>query len=626
MRRSATLAALTGLAAITLAADALAVVRLTIETVPRQPVAGEPFHLVYGLHVQNDRMAQATPLQFPGLTVLANAAPPSTANMMFGGLGGMGTFTVQSSAEYILLAPRPGRYTVIGGGAVDPQTSQTVARIPAYTIQVLPASARSQNAQPAQPAQPAMGGFPPGFPPGMFPPGVFPPGMMAPDTQPQAPQPAVVDPDAPPPGEVGAQFDPGGFVRVAVDNPTPYVGQQITLRVWLYVPSSEVACDVQREPQLTGFWNEPLIDRGQVRCARQFYSQNVGGRPMVAGIVRKIALFPTRAGRLEIGAPELVAEYIEGDMFFGQRRQLTARGPSVVVDVREPPTAGRPAGYVPGRLGPLQIQASLDRPNAPTGETVTLTLRATGNGYLGAVGLPALPTVEGVRMHDGASHHDIDRSDERNVRGTLVTEYLLVAETPGAHPLGMLTVPWFDPADEQYHQVAVPLPTLTATGAALERDADERRDDPTIALDPIEASPSLDGYRPFFTSGARVWGVIALPPFALAAWSVSRWLRRLRDARRAAQHDAARNDPESLLKQSELALGAGDDARAAELAGRALEKARKEYGTERLDDAGRDAVKSAQAACDTLRFGGAGSAREAFDKVSAAVRAMERAS
>lgn len=418
-------------------------------------------------------------------------------------------------------------------------------------------------------------------------------------------------------------------MRVAVDNPTPYVGQQITLRVWLYVPSSEVACDVQREPQLTGFWNEPLIDRGQVRCARQFYSQNVGGWPMVAGIVRKIALFPTRSGRLEIGAPELVAEYIEGDMFFGQRRQLTARGPSVVVDVREPPTAGRPAGYVPGRLGPLQIQASLDRPNAPTGETVTLTLRATGNGYLfGAVGLPALSTVEGVRVHDGVSHHDIDRSDERNVRGgTLVTEYLLVAETPGAHPLGMLTVPWFDPADEQYHQVAVPLPTSTATGAALERDADERRDDPTIALDPIEASPSLDGYRPFFTSGARVWGVIALPPFALAAWSVSRWLRRLRDARRAAQHDAARNDPESLLKQSELALGAGDDARAADLAGRALDKARKEYGAERLDYAGRDSWRSLRRPRATRCASAARALRaKPSQKVSAAVRAMERAS
>ncbi len=624
MRRASTLAVLTGLATIAVASEALAVVRLTIETVPARPIAGQPFHLVYGLHVQNDRMAQATPLQFPGLTVLANAAPPSTANMMFGGFGGMGTFTVQSSAEYILVAPRAGRYTVIGGGAVDPQSGQTVARIAARVIEVLPAGSQPpQAAQPAQPAQPAMPGM---FPPGMFPPGVFPPGMMTPDTPQPEPQPTVADPDAPPAGEVGAQFDPAGFVRVSIDNATPYVGQQVTLRIWLYVPSTEVVCDVQREPQLTGFWNEPLIDRGQIRCARQWFRQVVGGREMAAGLVRKIALFPTRAGRLEVGAPEVIGEYIEGDGFFGQRRQITARGPSVGVDAREPPTDGRPAGYVPGRLGPLQVQAELDRAAVPTGETVTLRLRATGNGYLGAVGLPAIAPVEGVRMHEGASHHDVDRADERDVKGNLTVEYLLVPERPGAHALGTLSVPWFDPTDGRYHTTTVALPTITATGAALERDEEERREDPTIALDPIETSPSLDGYRPFFTTPLRVWGAVALPPLALVVAGLARAFRRLRESRRAAREDLARNDPSSLMAQSELALSSGDEARAADLAGRALEKARKEYGIERLDDGGRAALREAQEACDTLRFGGAGSTRDAVEKVRAAVRAMEAAS
>ena len=618
MRRSSALAAVSALGLVALSAEARAVVRVTLETSPPEPVAGQPFRLVYTLQVQNDSMAQATQLQFSGLTVLANAAPPSTANMMIGGFGGMGMFTVQSSAEYVLMAPNAGRFTVRGAGAVNPQTGRASAQLAPYVITVQRAGAPGA-AQPAQPAQPMMQGFPPG----MFPSGMFPPGMMAPDQQPQAPPVTVNDPDAPPPGEIGsAQYNPTGFVRLAVDNATPYVGQQTTLRIWLYVPATEVGCDVLREPQLTGFWNEQLVDRSQIRCARQWFTQAVGGRAMSAGLVRKIALYPTRAGRQEIGAPEVIGEYIEGDGFFGQRRQFNARGPALVLDVREPPTQGRPPGYVPGLLGPLRVTAELDRMSVATGETVTLRLRAEGNGYLGAVGLPTPPRVEGVRMHPGASHHEVDHSDERNVRGLLTAEYLLVPERPGTHPLGTLVVPWFDPSDERYHTSTVPLPSLIAAGAALTRDADETREDPTVALDPFETSPSIEAHRPFFTSGARVWGAVALPPFALAMAGLARALRRWREARRTERDDAHRNDPLSLMRQADDALAAGHDARAADLAGRALERARKEFGAPSTD-AARDAAREAQAACDTLRFGGSGAARDAVEKVRAALRALE---
>ncbi len=351
-----------------------------------------------------------------------------------------------------------------------------------------------------------------------------------------------------------------------------------------------------------------------------------GGRQMVAGLIRKIALFPTRAGRQEIGGMEVIAEYIEGDGFFGQRRRIQVRSPSVVVEAREPPTEGRPAGYVPGLLGPLAITAELDRPTAPTGETVTLRIHAAGNGYLGAVGLPPPPAVEGVRRHAGASHHEVDKSNEAQVRGTLVAEHLLVAERPGAHPLGVLLVPWFDVASGRYQTATVALPTLTATGAAPERDVDAQREDPTVALDPLVERPSLDPHRSFFTSpraGVGDGGAAARPA---RAGGLARGLRRWRDERAAARTETERNDPLALLARCEAALAGGDRAAALELAGRALERARRAYDVERLDAAGREALRTAQEARDTLRFGAEGDAGEVVAKVRDVVRAMERAS
>jgi hypothetical protein len=598
------------------AAEASAVVRVTLETNPPRPVAGQPFHLIYGLQVQNDGGASATPLRFEGLQVLSSGQPPSTNNMMvFGGFGGMGgSVTVQSSAEYILVAPRAGRYVVRNARALNDR-GQQVAQLPDLTIQVDPPGT-PQAPQPVQP-QPGMMPFP-GMMPG------FPPGILAPDTP---PQPVVADPDAPPPGDIpSALFDPTGFVRLAVDNPTPYVGEQITFRAWLYVPSQEVGCDAQHEASLTGFWNEQLLDRGQMRCWRSAYGQVAGGRQMVAGLVRKIALFPTRAGRQEIGGLEMIAEYIEGDAFFGQRRRIQVRSPSIVVEVREPPLEGRPAGYVPGLIGPLAVSAELDRPSAPTGETVTLRIRATGNGYLGAIGLPTPTPVDGVRMHPGSSHHEVDKSNEAQVRGNFVAEYLLVAERPGLHRLGVLSVPWFDPASRRYRTATVGLPDFTATGAAPARDADEHREDPTVALDPLVETPSLEPYRSFFTSPFRVWATLALPPVLLALVALARALRRWRDAREAERVQTARNDPMALLARCDAALAAGDRAGAIDLAGRALERARREYDVARLDDAARTALREAQSACDTLRFGAEGDVAEVVTKVRAVVRAMEQAS
>ena len=323
---------------------------------------------------------------------------------------------------------------------------------------------------------------------------------------------------------------------------------------------------------------------------------------------------------------EVIAEYIEGDAFFGQRRRIQVRSPSIVVEVREPPAEGRPAGYIPGLLGPLAVTAELDRPTAPTGETVTLRIRATGNGYLGAIGLPAPTPVDGVRLHPGSSHHEVDRSNEALVRGNYIAEHLLVAERPGLHRLGVLQIPWFDARSGRYHVATVPLPDFTATGAAPARDADEHREDPTVALDPLVETPSLDPYRSFFTSPVRVWGTVALPPALLALAGLGRALRRWRDARAAAREDTARNDPMALLARSDAALAAGERAAAIDLAGRALERARRAYGVERLGEATAAALREAQAACDTLRFGAEGDVADVLTKVRDVVRAMERAS
>ncbi len=598
-RRSATALAV----ALACSVEARAQVSLQLSVDPPQPAAGVPFRLTYGLTFQGGPSVRVMPLDIPnGVETLGRAEPPQApAGMMMGGGGGM--FVMRSSSTYLLRAPRPGRYVVRGARAIDAD-GHTVAQVGPYTIVVTREGSAPQQAPDPDFNNP--------FPPGLFDP-----------MEPQAPpEPQIpTGPDVPPEGNLtGAQAQSTGFLRAVVDVERPYVGQQVVFRAFVYVPNSEAGCEPLREATLDGFWSEVLMEPQQ-QCARRWIPQRVGPWNMWAGMVRRLAVFPTHAGRMEIGPLRMGVEYIESDGgFFGRRRRAELATPSLVVEAREPPTEGRPAGYVPGTIGPLTLTATLDRAQVPVGETATLTIRAQGNGYLGSVTLPSPRAVDGLRVLTGSSRSQLDRNVEP-LRSEVINEFRLVADRPGAFTLAPLVVPWFDPATGRYDTTRVELPVLTATGTAqATHDADEAADDPSIALEGLQRDVPLTSTSSFFTTPLRVWGTLSLVPGAVLLAGFNEALRRWSKTRRTAQAETAKNDPRSLLSQADAALASGDAAGALGLGSRALDRA--ERGAKALDESLTKRARSAREACDGLRFAGASADREAVAEALREVRAV----
>lgn len=591
------------LCALLAPAAAGAVVRVRLQVDPPAPAAGEAFRIVYGISAQNEsRSLQATALELPGLRVLSNPQPPSTGDfVMFGG-GGM-QMSLESNVEYVVVAPRAGRFTVRNAAIIDRATGQVVARHEALTVTVGPPDPNG----PPPSVQPQ---FPPGFPqlPGF-------PGM--PGMAPPPPPPAPTGPDVPPDGALtGAVYDSNGFIRVVVDRPTPWVGEPIQYRAWAYLPAYDAACEPVQEPTVTGFWSESLLRPATV-CAPRWLPVSVNGNGMGAGLLRHLALYPTRAGESQVGPLVMNLEFIVGDPFFGSRRQVRLSSPAITVTVRETPSEGRPRDYVPGTLGPLALEASFDRPTLTTGETATLRLRIHGNGYIGSVTLPPLPTVEGLRFHPGSSRV-LPHSDPAALRAVREDTIAVVPQRAGRFALGTWEVPFFDPGTGRYARATVALPALEATGAAITRDDDSDRDDPTVALDPFDPTIPLEAHRTVFTSALRVWGAVALPGVVALALGLFRALRALRAQRRADDQDRARTDPTRLLDAAERALAAGELRSALEHLGRAIALVRKAN-----DDT---VVRDAQTEADTLRFAGDAELRgETLRALLARVRPFARA-
>jgi hypothetical protein len=321
----------------------------------------------------------------------------------------------------------------------------------------------------------------------------------------------------PPAGQLdGAEFDETAFLRTTVTPTDPYVGQQVTVTVYLYVRGSIRSSPViHREPNADGFWVHDLLPAARTLEGQR---QMVGGQQFNVYVLRRFAAFPLSEGDLEIGAMDVSFE--TGSIFdiFNTRRsgQIRRRGVPVRVTARPLPAAGRPDGEV--QVGSFQLEASLDRPSAATGDAVTLTARVEGTGNLRDVRLE-LPEVDGLRILEPEVTDQISATHDV-VGGSRTFAWLIVPERAGDYRLPQLSLSTFSPTAGSYARVAGPELTLAAAGAtiAAEEDAEEDAEAEGEArapdLGPVRTRSELNRSPPVERLPLWMWVLFAAPPLA----------------------------------------------------------------------------------------------------------------
>src|SRR5262249_44101284 len=144
---------------------------------------------------------------------------------------------------------------------------------------------------------------------------------------------------------------PIAFLHATIDKSRVVVGEQVTLSVLLYIDPRE------REPDFTDVHEAPAADFVKRSLLDNDSQARYLGAALVAGhvwnmkLVRKSALFPLKAGDLEIGPMQLALTRTPGD---AKRESETLK-----VHVTEPPMAGRPAGYQLGDVGHFELSTEV---------------------------------------------------------------------------------------------------------------------------------------------------------------------------------------------------------------------------------------------------------------------------
>ena len=236
-------------------------------------------------------------------------------------------------------------------------------------------------------------------------------------------------------------------VEGAVDNPCPYVNEQIiyTFR-YLYtarIPSFN--SPKYTPPSLRQFWTTEL-------------ERNRAQRKVIDGVLYwieeiRVGLFPITAGRVTIEPAKLSLPLSTG-RGRPQSSNMLITNP-VEVDVRPLPQQGKPTDFV-GTVGQYRIHAQTDRQTIETGDGFTLRVQVSGTGNIKTVPTPIVPTLPNMAIYD-PQITDAIRVVDSKVRGSRTYEYVIIPSKEGDWTIPAIDYPYFDPHTESY-QVARTMP------------------------------------------------------------------------------------------------------------------------------------------------------------------------
>ncbi|MCB0190515.1 MAG: protein BatD [Anaerolineae bacterium] len=238
-----------------------------------------------------------------------------------------------------------------------------------------------------------------------------------------------------PPVRPGEEF----FVIADVDNPNPYLGQQIiyTFRIYQALGFPPGQPDYT-PPSFTDFWSQEIV-------APSHYTTELNG---IGYTVTEIitALFPANLGSITIEPASLV---IPGGLL---SPDIRLEAEPVQVEVKPLPEQGKPENFS-GAVGHYTIDAMLSESEVVVNNPVTLLVEIKGTGNIETLAEPALPEMEAWRLFESKSFSNFD-TENGKVGGTRSFERLVVPGQAGELTFEPIRFSYYDPEAQAYQTIS----------------------------------------------------------------------------------------------------------------------------------------------------------------------------
>lgn len=249
------------------------------------------------------------------------------------------------------------------------------------------------------------------------------------------------------------------FIRASIDKNKVFLGEQVTVTYKLYTRLNIAAqMSVDKLPQYQGFWAEELETARNI----SFSNEVIDGKQYKVGLLKRVALFPSQSGKLEVTPFELTIPIqiqkkrnpnnIWDDFFgdpFGRSEivEYPAKSNTLKIDVIPLPENNKPYSFR-GAVGKFNFSASLDKQKTKTNEPITLSFNIIGSGNIKLIELPQFDLPNGFEKYDPRTDEQINRSGI--ISGTKKAEYLLVPRIAGSREIPAVEFSYFDPEAKSY--------------------------------------------------------------------------------------------------------------------------------------------------------------------------------
>ena len=250
------------------------------------------------------------------------------------------------------------------------------------------------------------------------------------------------------------------FLRAEVNRSRLYQGEQITVTYKIYTRVRIVNYSISKLPTMTGFWGEDLDVPQQVSLSNEV----IDGKQYQVGVLKKMALFPTQHGILEINPMELtcqvqvqqrrrsndIFDQFFNDPFFGmsQTANVAVKSKPVTVTVLPLPQANVPESFH-GAVGKFNLRGELNKRRAKTNEPITLKATVSGTGNVKILEAPRLKLPSDFEQYDPKISENIQRSGG-TINGNKTFEWLIVPRYPGEKKIPALEFTYFDISQKRY--------------------------------------------------------------------------------------------------------------------------------------------------------------------------------
>ena len=263
------------------------------------------------------------------------------------------------------------------------------------------------------------------------------------------------------------------FIRAITNKRNVVKGEQVTVTYKLYTKLNISSPQISKLPQYKGFWAKELETGNNIQFGTEMYK----GVRYRSATLKKVALFPTKSGKLTVTPfaleiPVIVRRKAQrsndpfdsffNDSFFGRSEtiQFLATSNKVNINVSPLPTKGKPESFA-GAVGEFNFKATLDKNEVKANDAITLKLEVSGKGNIELVDLPDVELPPGFEKYDPKTSKNV--KSKSIISGKKTEEYLIVPRVPGRKEIKPLNFSFYNPKLKKYIEQKTPKFVITVS-------------------------------------------------------------------------------------------------------------------------------------------------------------------